>query len=75
MKGKIFGGSSGGQKITVIFETTPETATVVLKDRNKKEITPKKSKTYSVVPRIILLRCNSRRIYKYNRPRSYTIRK
>ena len=55
MKGKIFGGSSGGQKITVIFETTPETAVVTLKDRNKEEIAPKKDKTYLIVPRFILL--------------------
>ena len=55
MIGKIFGGSSGGQKITVVFDTTPDTATVVLRDRNNKEIKPKKNKTYSINPRFILL--------------------
>lgn len=55
MIGKVFGASESGQKITVIFETTPTTATVVLRDRNNKEVKPKKNKTYSINPRFILL--------------------
>ncbi len=53
--GKIYGVGGGANTVTITFKVTPETATVVLRDRNNETVNPVSDKIYKIAPRNILL--------------------